>query len=55
MNANTIFENFLEKLNTFSTAEEKEYAMIEAYDALDEAGYDENEKMVIWKQMMMAA
>ncbi len=52
MNANKIFANYLNKLNTICTMEEKEYAMIEAYDDLDAAGYDDNEKMCIWQQMM---
>ena len=52
MNANEIFKNYLNKLNTISTMEEKEYAMIEAYDELAEAGYDEGERQYIWNQMM---
>lgn len=55
MNANTIFNNYLNKLNAISSIEEKEYAMIEAYDALDAAGYDDGEKMYIWNQMMAVA
>lgn len=55
MNANVIFANFLNKLNTISTIEEKEYAMIEAYDDLDAAGYNDAEKRYIWNQMMAAA
>ena len=54
-NANTIFENFLREIATASSMEEKEYAMIEAYDALDEAGYSEFEKNYIWNQMLMKA
>ena len=52
MNANTIFANYLNKLSTISTLEEKQYAMIEVYDDLDAADYDDNEKMCIWQQMM---
>ena len=55
MNANTIFEQFLQELAVASTMEEKEYAMIKAYDELDEAGYSDGEKKYIWKQMLMAA
>ncbi len=55
MNANTIFNNFLAELKTIDSMEEKEYAMIKAYDELDEAGYSNAEKMYIWNQMMMAA
>ncbi len=55
MYANTIFANYLNKLNTIGTMEEKEYAMIEAYDELDAAGYDDSEKMYIWNQMMVVA
>lgn len=55
MNANTIYNNFLARLQEISSFEEKEYAMIEAYDELTEAGYDESERMYIWNQMLMTA
>ena len=55
MNANTIYKNFLNELKKASSIEEKEYAMIAAYDELDEAGYSNGEKMAIWTQMMLVA
>lgn len=55
MNANAIFNKFLNDLKVASSAEEKEYAMIAAYDELDGAGYSDAEKAYIWNQMLMAA
>ena len=55
MNANSIYKNYLNALKAISTMEEKEYAMIAAYDALDEAGYSDSEKKAVWNQMMLAA
>ena len=52
---NTIYENFLKELAEASSFEEKEYAMIKAYDELDEAGCNDWEKKVVWKKMLAAA
>ena len=54
-NANEIYKNFLTRLEEISSFEEKEYAMIEAYDELAEAGYSDGERAYIWNQMLMAA
>ncbi len=55
MNANIIFERFLNELKNAKSMEEKEYAMINAYDELEECGYSNAEKMAIWNRMLMAA
>ncbi|MBQ6503141.1 MAG: hypothetical protein IJI57_04410 [Flexilinea sp.] len=55
MNANIIYKNFLNELKKASSIEEKEFAMIEAYDELDDCGYSSGEKMAVWNQMMLAA
>lgn len=55
MNANEIYKNFLNRLATIESMEEKEYAMIEAYDELTEAGYSEGERAYIWNRMLMEA
>lgn len=55
MNANTVFEKFLARMAEVSSMEEKEYAMIEAYDELDSLGYSDAEKAYVWNQMSMIA
>lgn len=55
MNANEIYKNFLNRLATIESMEEKEYAMIEAYDELAEAGYNEGERAYIWNRMLLEA
>ncbi|MBP5782340.1 MAG: hypothetical protein J6W04_02255 [Bacteroidales bacterium] len=54
MNINMVFENFIERLNESNSLEEKEYAMIEAYDSLDDS-FTPEEKKAIYRQMMQIA
>lgn len=52
---NNIFENFLKELAMAASFEEKEYAMINAYDAMEEAGYTNDEMKFAWNEMLLKA
>ena len=54
MNINKVFKKFVNDLNDAQSWDEKEEAMMNAYDALDDY-CDNAEKQYIWNKMMLMA
>ena len=52
MNANEVFEIYREKLNTFTSIDDKFDALIEAYDMLSD-DYTAEEKRAIYHEIML--